>query len=110
MKNKGQNGILTDQKYANRPWVKWYKNKNWFRLRHWRLSQEPLCRYCKRMGIVKPGDTVDHIIPHKGNMDLFFDKMNTQTLCKSCHSSTKQKIEKSGDFGCDVDGNVPGWK
>ncbi|WP_327198035.1 HNH endonuclease [Sporanaerobacter acetigenes] len=28
---------------------------------------------------------VDHIEPHKGNEDLFYDINNLQSLCKSCH-------------------------
>jgi 5-methylcytosine-specific restriction enzyme A len=28
---------------------------------------------------------VDHIIPHRGDPDLFWDETNWQCLCKSCH-------------------------
>lgn len=28
---------------------------------------------------------VDHIIPHRGNKDLFWDESNWQALCKKCH-------------------------
>lgn len=101
---------LRMEKINNRPWVKWYKTPNWYRLRHWRLKTEPVCRFCIKVGIVTVADTVDHIKPHRGNMDLFFDRGNLQSLCKSCHSSTKQRIEKSGDFGCDVNGFVSGWE
>jgi 5-methylcytosine-specific restriction endonuclease McrA len=27
----------------------------------------------------------DHIRPHKGNEELFYDQTNWQPLCKSCH-------------------------
>lgn len=93
-----------------RYWVKWYKTANWAKLRKCQLTREPLCRFCKRLGDINPANTVDHIKPHKGNMDLFFDRNNLQSLCKTCHSSIKQKIEKSGDFGCDTSGIVPGWR
>jgi 5-methylcytosine-specific restriction protein A len=46
---------------------------------------------CKQLGNV-----VDHIKPHKGDQRLFWDKSNLQTLCKTCHDSKKQAIEKSG--------------
>ena len=39
---------------------------------------------------------VDHIIPHKGDSDLFWDESNWQSLCKRCHDSFKQKEEKQG--------------
>lgn len=96
--------------YARRPWVAWYKTKEWYRLRHWRLAQDKgLCRFCKQQGKIQEANTVDHIIPHRGNMKLFFDRNNTQALCQHCHNSVKQRIEKSGEFGCDVNGFVAGW-
>lgn len=74
------------------------------------LRREPFCRFCKKNGLITEGNTVDHIERHFGNMEKFFNPSNLQVLCKSCHSSTKQRLEKSGEFGCDVDGIVPGWK
>jgi len=38
----------------------------------------------------------DHIIPHKGDMKLFWDSNNMQTLHWSCHS---RKTEREGGFG-----------
>jgi len=29
---------------------------------------------------------VDHISPHKGDSDLFWDRANWQSLCESCHN------------------------
>ena len=38
---------------------------------------------------------VDHIIPHKGNMKLFWDSDNNWSpLCKSCHSKKTAKEQK----------------
>lgn len=102
---------MTNENESKRPfWVKWYKTAEWRRLRLWQLKREPLCKFCKKHGIIKEANTVDHIKPHKGNIDMFFSKYNLQSLCKECHSSAKQRIEKSGDFGCDVRGYVPGWQ
>lgn len=91
-------------------WVKWYKTANWRRLRLWQLRREPICKFCKRNGTLTEADTVDHVKPHKGNIDLFFSRDNLQSLCKSCHSSSKQRIEKRGEFGCDENGFVESWK
>lgn len=30
---------------------------------------------------------VDHIVPHRGDVVLFWDQTNWQGLCASCHSS-----------------------
>lgn len=95
----------------NRPWVKWYKTSSWRKLRLSQLKREPLCRFCKKLGIVTAGNTVDHIDRHSGDMDKFFNPCNLQTLCSTCHSSAKQKMEKSlTDIGCDENGMVEGWK
>jgi 5-methylcytosine-specific restriction endonuclease McrA len=91
------------------PWVKWYKTAAWHRLRYKQLSREPLCRFCKKAGIVEPATTVDHVVPHRGDMGIFFSGP-FQSLCSKCHSSTKQRLEKSGEFGCDENGIVEGWK
>ena len=39
---------------------------------------------------------VDHIRPHKGDEVLFFDPANLQAICKECHDSRKQLIERHG--------------
>lgn len=97
------------QALKDRPWIKWYKTANWKKIRLSQLAREPLCRFCAKAGIVKAADTVDHVLPHRGNMKLFFSGP-FQSLCKSCHSSQKQRLEKSGEFGCDENGIVEGWK
>jgi len=38
---------------------------------------------------------VDHIKPHKGNLALFWDEANLQSLCKKCHDGEKQKQDKA---------------
>lgn len=91
-------------------YVRWYKTAAWRRLRLWQLKREPLCRFCKRDGLTTAANVVDHIAAHKGDMDLFFDRGNLQSLCDSCHSSTKQRMEKSGEWGCDENGIVPAWR
>lgn len=49
---------------------------------------------------------VDHVRPHKGDADLFFDPRNLQSLCKSHHDATKQRQEARGyEIGADALGN-----
>jgi 5-methylcytosine-specific restriction endonuclease McrA len=63
------------------------------------LSKEPLCRMCLAQGRVTAATVADHIIPHNGNEDLFWNG-ELQSLCDAdpwrCHSSRKQRIEKVG--------------
>ncbi|WEE38348.1 MULTISPECIES: HNH endonuclease [unclassified Acinetobacter] len=57
------------------------------------LQLNPLCTYCERQGLVTEATVVDHIKPHKGDKQLFWDTNNQQSLCASCHSSVKQSEE-----------------
>ncbi|MDU9005750.1 HNH endonuclease [Sedimentitalea todarodis] len=61
----------------------WDKERKEFLKRHPR---------CKRCG--GKADTVDHIIPHRGNSEIFWDRRNWAPLCTNCHSSAKQREER----------------
>jgi 5-methylcytosine-specific restriction endonuclease McrA len=39
--------------------------------------------------------TVDHIIQHRGDHVLFWNRSNWQPLCARCHNSVKQRLERS---------------
>lgn len=67
-------------------WHYLYLGSRWKRMRSEHLLNEPFCRECAKKGIRTKGNEVDHLVPHRGNLELFFDKKNLQTLCKSCHS------------------------
>lgn len=72
----------------------------WQKYRIGYLRSHPYCTKCNRIASV-----VDHIQPHRGDQDRFWDKSNHQSLCATCHSSYKQRLEKSGRVvGCDVSG------
>lgn len=60
------------------------------------LNAYPLCCLCALDGIVKAATIVDHIKPHKGDRNLFWDEKNWQPLCKLCHDRRKQRIERRG--------------
>lgn len=49
------------------------------------LRRYPLCMECQRNGKLVPATVVDHILPHRGDEDLFWDQNNWQPLCKRCH-------------------------
>lgn len=84
---------------------KLYGSRAWYRLRHYQLAKAPLCAYCEAQGLTVAASIVDHIRPHKGDISLFSDPDNLQSLCKRCHDSHKQRQEKSGKvLGCDTQG------
>ncbi len=67
-------------------------NAQWVKARNAYLRLNPLCATCKADGIMTIATCVDHIIPHKGDMQLFWDtKKNWQSLCKHCHSKKTMK-------------------
>lgn len=73
-------------------------NSRWRKARLTYLRQHPLCVHCEREGRVTAATDVDHITPHRGDQELFWDAANNwQPLCKSCHSR-KTATEDNG-FG-----------
>lgn len=75
-------------------WRRWYKTKEWQELR-WEVLVDAVFT-CKRCGHVgQSRDLVaDHVMPHRGDRDLFFDRGNLQCLCATCHSRDKQREER----------------
>lgn len=59
--------------------------REWQKARKFFLNRHPWCVRCKKKGRLVPATVVDHIKPHRGDPDLFWDEKNWQTLCKSCH-------------------------
>lgn len=72
-------------------------NGRWRKARDGWLRSHPLCVHCERDGRVRAANEVDHIIPHKGDMGLFWDNTNWQSLCKPCHSL--KTATEDGGFG-----------
>ena len=68
----------------------------WQKAREFYLVEHPLCIMCKAEGRTEPATVVDHKVPHRGDMDLFWDQDNWQGLCAPHHNSVKQGEEKRG--------------
>jgi len=62
-------------------------NYKWQQARASFLRKYPYCD-CGAKATV-----VDHIIPHRGDMKLFWDKSNWQPLCKKCHDAKTARGE-----------------
>jgi len=58
------------------------------------LARHPLCRHCEQSGRTVSADVVDHIQPHKGDHELFWDQTNWQALCKSCHDTKTARYDR----------------
>lgn len=64
-----------------------YNTAKWKRLRKKFLFENPRCVMCLAMNKQSPATEVDHIVPHCGDPELFWDWDNLQALDRSCHSS-----------------------
>lgn len=58
----------------------------WQRYRKWFLARHPFCADCEERGEMTEATVVDHVIPHRGDRKLFWDKTNHRALCATCHN------------------------
>lgn len=78
-----------------------YQTKEWKEFRFRFLAKNKYCYCCNASS-----DTVDHIITHKGKIDVFFDAHNMMPMCKPCHdyvtgkfdSHKEQKIKEKAEW------------
>jgi 5-methylcytosine-specific restriction protein A len=69
----------------------------WQKARAVFLSHNPLCAECERQGVLMPATVVDHIKPHRGDQEQFWDASNWGPLCKRCHDI--KTVKEDGGFG-----------
>jgi 5-methylcytosine-specific restriction protein A len=62
-------------------WSTLYNSHKWRTERDKYLKDNPTC-----IGCGADADTVDHIRSHRGDLELFWDKDNWQSLCADCHN------------------------
>ena len=60
------------------------------------LQQHPLCAWCADRDVIKAAEVVDHIVPHNGDRQTFWNTDNWQSLCKQCHD---RKTTREGRWG-----------
>lgn len=71
-----------------------YNTARWQKLRRVVIAAHPVCQVCGKAA----ADTVDHIVPHRGNPDLFWDIGNLQALCKQCHDKKTWTEERNPEY------------
>lgn len=80
-KRNAERKVFTKRGYSGE-YNSLYRTTEWRKLRAKHLSYHPFCVRCG-----SPAKIVDHINPHHGNMELFLNEDNLQSLCMSCHSA-----------------------
>ena len=63
------------------------------------LLHHPFCVRCRQQGRLTPATVVDHIIPHRGDRNLFWDESNWQALCKPCHDRKTWTEDRFVSYG-----------
>jgi 5-methylcytosine-specific restriction endonuclease McrA len=73
--------------------------------------ENALCIDCKARGLIVASAHTDHIVPHHGDLKLFWDPANWAPRCTGCHSSKTRADEVEARTGkrplrrgCDASG------
>ncbi|QYR24304.1 HNH endonuclease [Paenibacillus sp. sptzw28] len=74
-------------------------NSRWQKYSRAYLKRNPLCACdeCARLPVPMPAEVVDHIKPHRGDTNLFWDPSNHQPMAKRCHN--RKTAREDGGFG-----------
>ncbi len=84
----------SDRKNASRRGYGW----RWQKASRLFLKAHPFCVRCKEKGRLVKATVVDHIIPHRGDPDLFWDDKNWQPLCKNCHDHKTMTEDRNVEY------------
>jgi 5-methylcytosine-specific restriction protein A len=74
-----------------------YHDQRWLSLRAAQLAKDPLCCECMTDQRLTQATVVDHIKPHNGDPELFYDPDNLRSLCKRHHD--QKTAREDGGFG-----------
>jgi 5-methylcytosine-specific restriction protein A len=67
------------------PGRQWMQSARWRKATTLFKAEHPLCEECRRHNRVTAAYLVDHIVPHEGNYELFWDQSNWEPKCNPCH-------------------------
>ena len=97
---KRSRDMAVDRARGSEEYRRWYARKAWRGpggRRAVQLAKEPLCAMCPDWSR-QPATVADHVVPHRGDHGLFWFGA-LQSLCKPCHDSKKQRIERRAAAG-----------
>ncbi len=68
------------------------------------LREHPLCEYAQAETPprIVAAELVDHLYPHRGDQDLFWDEANWVATTKDFHDGPKQAAERAGKPAIDA--------
>src|SRR3990167_10022575 len=68
-----------DHERDKQDWRKWVKSDRYVKASRIFKAEHPLCIECNKAGKVKAVEILDHIVPHEGNWEKFWDWNNWQS-------------------------------
>ena len=84
------------RRYAKTKWNA-HNTPEWRQASKEFIKENPLCVECLEESVYEPSRVTDHVIPYKGDMDLFWDRSNWQALCFMHHN--RKTAREDGGFG-----------
>lgn len=89
-----------------------YLTSRWKKLRLAKLSINPVCEICERLGRVELAHAVDHCVAISAGGPAFPELTGLMSLCESHHNEKTAAFDRQGGNvtgrrfkGCDADGN-----
>lgn len=82
--------IFTKRGKSNQ-WHYLYQTAEWRRRSKAFLKKYPFCFICGA-----PSTITDHIVPHRGDLTLFWNEENWQPMCQRCHS--RKTLQENNNF------------
>jgi 5-methylcytosine-specific restriction protein A len=82
-------------------WQRMYESAAWRRASGaFRATPEGcLCVDCRARGLIVASQHTDHVVPHNGDLRLFWDRENWAGRCASCHSAKTRADETEARTG-----------
>jgi 5-methylcytosine-specific restriction protein A len=89
-------------RYNDENYKKLINTWRWQKLRRAKLSADPLCEECRKMGRAVRAEQVHHIVPiesvrsFEAMKALAYDRANLMSVCKECHAKIHAKTDYKG--------------
>jgi 5-methylcytosine-specific restriction enzyme A len=101
---QGDERALDRRRDSEQAWRAWYRTKRWADLKQAVHVRDNYT--CQRTGVLCVGKhpapnspVANHIRPHRGDPDLFWDPENIETVSKEVHDGLIQKEEQAVPTG-----------
>lgn len=102
-----RSGSFQDEAERSRHRRETRPSRAWYNTKRWKLLREEIGDSvgwkCQKTGVLLIGKApaanspvLDHIVPHRDDPELFWDRSNLQLVSKQWHDTVKQRQERAG--------------